>query len=78
MLILHSDKARIDDEKQVEKLYNDIANGGIRRKRGAELDLFDSDDEDEIAARRRAAKQREFAKMRKAMLADEKLGKIGE
>lgn len=74
-----SDKEREDDEKRVEKLYKDIANGGLRRKRGAERgDLWDSDDEDEAAARRRAAKQREFARMRKALLADEKIGKIGK
>ena len=42
------------------------------------MDFFDSDDEDEAAARRRATKQREFARMRKALLADEKLGKIGK
>lgn len=59
------------------KLYKDIHNGAFRRKRGAGLDFDDSDDEDEAAARRRAAKQREFAKMRRALLADEKLEKIG-
>jgi len=73
----HADKERADDEKRVERLFKDIANGGLRRKRGAEMELWESDDEDEAMARRRAAKQREFAKMRKALLADEKLGKIG-
>jgi len=73
----HADKERAEDEKRVERLFKDIANGGLRRKRGAEMELWESDDEDEAMARRRAAKQREFAKMRKALLADEKLGKIG-
>lgn len=51
----------------------------MRRKRGAGgLDLDDDDDEDEAAARRRAAKQREFARMRLALLADEKLERIGK
>lgn len=74
----NSDKERADDEMLLERLYKDINNGGFRRKRGADLDLFDSDDEEETIARRRAAKQREFAKMRRALLADEKIGKIGE
>ncbi len=49
--------------------------GMLRRKRGADFDLSDSDDD--IEARRRM-KQREFAKMRKALLADENIGKIAE
>lgn len=55
----------------------DITTGALRRRRGAggdDLDLSDSDDE-RLAARRRA-KRREFAKMRKALLADEKIGQI--
>ena len=46
----------------------------LRRKRGADYDLSDSDDEGEARRRR---KQREFAKMRKALLEDEEIGKIG-
>ncbi|KAI9655233.1 MAG: hypothetical protein M1831_004943 [Alyxoria varia] len=74
----HANKERVDDEKLLERLYKDINNGGFRRKRGADMDLLESDDEEEAASRRRAAKQREFAKMRKALLADEKIGKIAE
>lgn len=59
----------------MEKLFKDLHNGGLRRKRGAGLDLSDSDDD--LEARRRA-KRREFAKMRKALLENEKLGKIAE
>ena len=47
----------------------------LRRKRGADFDLSDSDDDAEARRRR---KQREFAKMRKALLADENVGKIAE
>lgn len=73
------DKERADDEARVARLYKDIHSGALRRKRGAGgLDLDDDDDEDEAAARRRAAKQREFARMRLALLADEKLERIGK
>lgn len=51
-------------------------NGALRRKRGADFDL--SDDDDDRAQERRRRKQREFAKMRKALLADENIGKIAE
>ena len=62
----------------MSKLLKDITTGALRRKRGAadDLDLSDSDDE-RMAARRRA-KRREFGKMRQALLADEKIGKIAE
>ncbi|KAI9369231.1 MRC1-like domain-containing protein [Aspergillus egyptiacus] len=65
------------DEKEVAKLMKDITTGALRRRRGAddELDLDDSDDE--LLARRRQ-KQREFARMRNALLADEKVGEIAE
>lgn len=69
------DKERAEDEKGIDKLYKDITNGVLRRKRGADYELSDSDDD---AAERRRRKQREFARMRKALLEDEKLGKIAE
>ena len=69
------DKERKNDEKQVEKLYNDITKGMLRRKRGADYDLSDSDDGGEA---RRRMKRKEFAKMRKALLEDERIGKIAE
>jgi len=47
----------------------------LRKKRGADFDLSDSDDDGEARKKR---KRIEFAKMRKAMLADEKVGKIAE
>lgn len=63
------------DEKQVSKLLKDITTGALRRRRGADDDLDLDDSDDEHMARRRA-KQREFAKMRKALLADEKVNEI--
>lgn len=69
------DRERANDEKQVEKLYKDITNGMFRRKRGADYDLSDSDDGGEA---RRRKKRAEFAKMRKALLADERIEKIAE
>lgn len=63
------------DEKQVSKLLKDITSGALHRRRGDDLDLDDSDDE---RMARRRQKQREFAKMRKALLADEKIGEIAD
>lgn len=47
----------------------------LRKKRGADFDLSDSDDDAEA---RRKRKRIEFAKMRKALLADENVGKIAQ
>lgn len=74
-LMSNSDKERIADEKQIAKLYRDINNGGLRRKRGADFELSDSEDDGEA---RRRKKQQEFARMRKALMEDENIGKIGE
>lgn len=70
-----SDKERASDEKAVDKLFKDINNGMLRRKRGAEFDLSDSEDDAEARRRR---KRKEFAKMRKALLENESVGKIAE
>ncbi|KAI9813270.1 MAG: hypothetical protein M1827_004212 [Pycnora praestabilis] len=69
----YADKERANDEKQVEKLFKDITHGMLRKKRGADYDLSDSDDDGEA---RRRMKRREFAKMRKALLEDENISKI--
>lgn len=71
----YAHKERATDEKAVEKLFKDIKNGMLRRKRGAEFDLSDSDDDAEA---RQRAKRREFAKMRKALLENENVGKIAQ
>jgi mediator of replication checkpoint protein 1 len=71
-----ADKERQDDEKRINKLYKDVTTGMLRRKRGADLD--DLDDPDDEAAERRRRKQEEFARMRKALREDEKIGKLGK
>ncbi|PTB69774.1 hypothetical protein BBK36DRAFT_1138192 [Trichoderma citrinoviride] len=71
----YADRERINDEKEVEKLYKDITSGMLRRKRGADYDLSDSDDDGEA---RRRMKRRQFAKMQKALFADERIKKIAE
>jgi len=65
----------MSDEKQVEKLFNDISKGMLRRKRGADYELSDSDDDVEAQKRRKRAK---FAKIQKALLADERVGKLAQ
>ncbi|KAF7562238.1 hypothetical protein G7046_g1905 [Stylonectria norvegica] len=71
----YNDRERASDEKQVEKLFKDITTGMLRRKRGADYDLSDSDDGGEA---RRRLKRRQFAKMQKALFADERVKKIAE
>jgi mediator of replication checkpoint protein 1 len=55
----------------------DITTGALRRRKNADDDFDLDDSDDELLARRRE-KQREFAKMRRALLADEKIGEIAE
>ncbi|CAD6593590.1 MAG: hypothetical protein ASARMPRED_007692 [Alectoria sarmentosa] len=71
----YANNERARDEKDIAKLYKDINSGLLRRKRGAEFDLSDSDDDAEARQRR---KRRDFAKMRKALLENENVGKIAE
>ncbi|MCJ1249527.1 hypothetical protein MMC30_006753 [Trapelia coarctata] len=71
----YADNERANDEQVVNKLYKDVTTGGLRRKRATEFDLSDSEDDREARVR---AKRREFAKMRKALLEDENVGKIAE
>ncbi|KAK2809103.1 hypothetical protein FQN50_004157 [Emmonsiellopsis sp. PD_5] len=73
---MNANHSRERDEQQVNKLMRDITTGALRRRRGAGDDLDLSDSDDERTAARRRAKRREFAKMRKALLADEKIGQI--
>ncbi|KAI0833106.1 MRC1-like domain-containing protein [Hypoxylon sp. FL0890] len=74
-----ADRERAADAAQVDKLFRDITTGMLRkRRRGGgnnDLDLSDSDDGGEA---RRRKKRREFAKMRKALYADERIGKIAK
>ncbi|OAQ96966.1 hypothetical protein LLEC1_05705 [Akanthomyces lecanii] len=71
----YADRARAEDEQQVEKLFKDITTGNLRRKRGADYDLSDSDDDGEA---RRRMKRRQFAKMQKALFSDERVKKMAE
>jgi mediator of replication checkpoint protein 1 len=75
MLTIFSDRERAEDEKQIEKLFKDVTNGMLRRKRGEGYDLDDSDDDGEA---RRRMKRRNFAKMHKALFADERVKKMAE
>jgi mediator of replication checkpoint protein 1 len=59
-------------------LLKDITTGALRRRRGGGDDEFDLDDSDDEHQARRREKQREFAKMRKALLADDKIGELAE
>ncbi|KAI1331782.1 hypothetical protein F5Y16DRAFT_359242 [Xylariaceae sp. FL0255] len=77
---LFADRARAEDAAQVDKLFRDITTGMLRKKRraggdGHDFDLSDSDDGGEA---RRRMKRRQFAKMQKALFADERIEKIAE
>ncbi|CAI4212241.1 unnamed protein product [Parascedosporium putredinis] len=71
----YADRERADAEKQVEKLFKDITTGMLRRKRATDYDLSDSDDGGEA---RKRMKRLQFAKMQKALFADERVKKIAE
>ncbi|KEF62145.1 uncharacterized protein A1O9_00117 [Exophiala aquamarina CBS 119918] len=73
---LYADREREQDEAAVSKLMKDITTGALRRKRNH--DDLDISDEEDAAVRRREAKRREFAKMRRELLKDEAVGKIAE
>lgn len=77
LLTCFSSHQRNRDEKDVAKLLKDITTGALRRRRGGDDDLDLDDSDDERVARRRE-KQREFAKMRRALLADDKVGALAE
>ncbi|KAI0450253.1 MRC1-like domain-containing protein [Xylaria acuta] len=76
---LFADRERAADALQVDKLFRDITTGMLRKRRrggdGHDFDLSDSDDGGEA---RRRMKRRQFAKMQKALFADERIGKIAE
>ncbi|KAL4952594.1 MRC1-like domain-containing protein [Aspergillus filifer] len=65
------------DEKDVAELLKDITTGALRRRRNND-DEFDLDDSDDELLARRRQKQREFARMRNALLADGKVGELAE
>ncbi len=59
----------------MEKLFRDLTSGMLRRKRGADFDLSDSDDGGEA---RRRMKRRQFVKMQRALFTDERISKVAE
>ncbi|KAI9782633.1 MAG: hypothetical protein M1816_001747 [Peltula sp. TS41687] len=68
-----ANKDRADDKRQIEKIYRDVTMGMLRRKRGTDLDLSDSDYDEEA---RRITKRRKEERSRRALLADEHVEKI--
>jgi mediator of replication checkpoint protein 1 len=70
------DKTKRDDEKNINQLYKDLMNGGLRKRAGRDaFDMSDSEDEAELKQRR---KREDFQRMQKALLSDENIGKIAE
>ncbi|KAJ8118327.1 hypothetical protein OPT61_g667 [Boeremia exigua] len=71
-----ADKDKKDDEKNINQLYKDLMNGGLRKRAGRDaFDMSDSEDEAEMRQRRKRA---DFARMQKALMSDENIGKIAE
>ncbi|KAL5594465.1 hypothetical protein BROUX41_001398 [Berkeleyomyces rouxiae] len=70
-----NERERLAEEAHVQKLYKDITTGGLRRKRGANYDLSDSESDGE---RRRRIKRRQFEKMQRELLANERIRKTAE
>ncbi|KAI1389934.1 MRC1-like domain-containing protein, partial [Hypoxylon trugodes] len=74
-----ADRERAADAAQVDKLFRDITTGMLRkRRRGGGDNDFDLSDSDDGGEARRRMKRRQFAKMQKALFADERIGKIAE
>ncbi|KAM7188307.1 mediator of replication checkpoint protein 1 [Rhypophila sp. PSN 637] len=72
---IFADQERAADEKQVDKLFRDITTGMLR-KRGADWDDLSDDDDGGEALRR--MKRQKFAKMQRALFADERISKVAE
>ncbi|KAH7396657.1 MRC1-like domain-containing protein [Phaeosphaeria sp. MPI-PUGE-AT-0046c] len=73
----YADKAKKEDEKNINELYKNVMNGGLRRRAGGRdgFDMSDSEDEEDMRLRKKRA---EFQKMNKALLADERIGDIAK
>ncbi|KZM24347.1 uncharacterized protein EKO05_0005624 [Ascochyta rabiei] len=72
----YADKSKKDDEKNINQLYKDLMNGGLRKRAGRDaFDMSDSEDEAEMKQRKKRA---DFARMQKALMSDENIGKIAE
>lgn len=77
MLTAHSAKETERHQKEIQKLYKDVTTGGLRN-RTAGRDAFDMSDSEDEAEMRRRKYQRERQRMSKAILSDERIGKLGE
>ncbi|RYP15464.1 hypothetical protein DL765_005671 [Monosporascus sp. GIB2] len=74
-----ADRERAADAAHVDKLFRDITTGMLRkRRRGGDGNDFDLSDSDDGGEAKRRMKRRQFAKMQKALFADERIGKIAE
>ncbi|KAI1778161.1 MRC1-like domain-containing protein [Hypoxylon cercidicola] len=73
-----ADRERAADAAQVDKLFRDITTGMLRKRRRGGNNDFDLSDSDDGGEARRRMKRRQFAKMQKALFADERIGKIAE
>ncbi|KAF2036686.1 hypothetical protein EK21DRAFT_51474 [Setomelanomma holmii] len=73
----YADKAKKEDEKNINELYKNVMNGGLRRRAGGRdgFDMSDSEDEEDMRLRKKRA---EFQKMNRALLADERIGNIAK
>ncbi|KAF2874442.1 MRC1-like domain-containing protein [Massariosphaeria phaeospora] len=69
-------RSKADDEKNINQLYKDITTGGLRKKAGGNaFEMSDSEDEAQLRQRK---KQMDYKKMTKALLADDRIGKIAQ
>jgi hypothetical protein len=69
------------DEREVQGLMHDITNGVLRRRRGGALEMgdWDSDDDDDDNAEERQRRwQIRREELKRRMLEDENLGKLGK
>ncbi|KAF2655229.1 hypothetical protein K491DRAFT_630538 [Lophiostoma macrostomum CBS 122681] len=69
-----AEKAKKEDEKNLNQLYKDVMNGGLRKRHAVgAFDVSDSEDETE---QRRRKKQAQFRQMTKALISDEKIASV--
>ncbi|KAK3378112.1 hypothetical protein B0H63DRAFT_417914 [Podospora didyma] len=73
----YAERERASDEKQTDKLFHDLTTGQLRKRRhGGDFDGLSDEDDGGEAVRR--MKRRQFAKMQKALFADERISKVAE
>jgi hypothetical protein len=79
LVILNCREGELErDEKFVQGLMYDLRNGGLRRRRAGGLEMGDWDsDDDEDADERRRRWELKREELKRRMLEDENLGKLG-